>query len=105
MEIRQAIVRHTYDSPTCKSTDRIRAKGHRLGRTLEAAGEQASVRQGGARDGEGIRYCWPRAAPHPITEDHPGTSAVKASISAGGAIIWLPTKCPQRPRSVRHTPR
>ncbi|MFF8657028.1 hypothetical protein [Streptomyces huasconensis] len=42
---------------------------------------------------EGIRYCW--RCDKPITKEHPGTSAVKVSISAGGAVIWLHKKCPR----------
>ncbi|MEU1022976.1 hypothetical protein ABZ366_12960 [Streptomyces sp. NPDC005904] len=52
---------------------------------------------------EGVRYCW--RCDTPITKEHPGTSAVKASISADGATVWLHTKCPRLPTFVRRTPR
>ncbi len=52
---------------------------------------------------EGVRYCWRCDAP--ITEKHPGTSAVKVSISAGGAVIWLHKECPRLPPFVIRIPR
>ncbi|MEU1022205.1 hypothetical protein ABZ383_18400 [Streptomyces sp. NPDC005900] len=36
VEIRQAVVLHTYECPACKAMDRICSKGRRLRRTLEA---------------------------------------------------------------------
>ncbi|MEU1021911.1 hypothetical protein ABZ366_07400 [Streptomyces sp. NPDC005904] len=47
VEIRQAVIKHTYDCPTCKSIDRICAKGRRLRRTLKAGGEPAMRRVNG----------------------------------------------------------
>ncbi|MEU1016053.1 hypothetical protein [Streptomyces sp. NPDC005898] len=47
LEIGQAVVKHTYDCPTCKSIGRICAKGRRLRRTLKAGGEPAMRRVNG----------------------------------------------------------
>ncbi|MFF8658033.1 hypothetical protein [Streptomyces huasconensis] len=50
-----------------------------------------------------VRYCW--RCDEPITKERPGTSAVKVSISAGGAVVWLHKKCPKRPELAISTPR
>ncbi|MEU1022206.1 hypothetical protein ABZ383_18395 [Streptomyces sp. NPDC005900] len=52
---------------------------------------------------EGVRYCWRCDAP--ITAKHPGSSAVKVSVSAGGAVIWLHIECPRLPAFVTRIPR
>ncbi|WP_258020695.1 hypothetical protein [Streptomyces anatolicus] len=42
----------------------------------------------------------------PITKEYPGTSMEKASISAGGAVLWWhKKKCPEQPAFVRRTQR
>lgn len=48
---------------------------------------------------EGTRYCW--RCDQPVTRQCPGTSAVKVSLSAGGAVISIHDKCPKPPPFVR----
>ncbi|MGW0537792.1 hypothetical protein [Streptomyces sp. NPDC003032] len=52
---------------------------------------------------EGVRYCWRCDAP--ITKEWPGTSVVKVSMSAGGAVIWIHKECPKPPAFVIRIPR
>ncbi|MCX4671571.1 hypothetical protein OG453_33615 [Streptomyces sp. NBC_01381] len=48
-------------------------------------------------------FCW--RCDQPIKPGQPVETYAKVSISAGGRIVTMHTKCPKRPAYVRRTPR